>query len=273
MQITVIGGLIFGFVCIIISILLNGDIGGFIDPASIFIVVGGVIASTLVAYPISDVKRIPKLMKMAMSKTDIDVYKDIDKIVELSETARKEGLLALENSTEGMDDPFLKNGVMLILDGSDPELVKNVMETELSFMADRHSNGVAILNFMSSASPAFGMIGTLIGLINMLATLSEMDTLGASMAVALVTTFYGCVLANLIFTPLARQLSLKSEQEQLRKSIIIEGILSIQDGENPRVIRDKLMAFVSRSSAATQKKAGRKQNPLPEGNEGGEANG
>lgn len=266
-----IGGIIFGFACIVASIILGGaQISSFIDVQSIFIVVGGMLGATMATYPLSDLKRIPKLLGLAIKKDQVDVREGIDKIIELAELARREGLLALENQTGEISDPFMKNGIMLILDGSDPELVKNVMETEVYFMADRHTSGAAIFNSMSAYCPAFGMVGTLIGLIKMLLTLEDSSTLGPNMAVALVTTFYGVIFANLIFTPIAKQLMIKSEKEQLRKNIIIEGILSIQDGENPRVIRDKLMAFVSQGEAQeiSEKPIGKKA-AAPEG-DGGE---
>ena len=134
----------------------------------------------------------------------------------------------------------------MIVDGADAELVKNVLETEISFIEERHSQGQAIILSMSAYSPAYGMIGTLIGLINMLKDLSDMNKLGPSMAVALVTTFYGVVLANLVFTPIAKKLKVQSDMESLQKELYLEGLLSIQDGENPRIIKDKLTAFVAR---------------------------
>lgn len=263
-------GVIVGIGCIVAAIIMGGaQISSFIDVQSLFIVIGGMLGATIATYP-ADIKKLPKLFKLAISKDTVNIGDDIDKIVELAELARKEGLLALENATEGMDDPFMKNGIMLILDGSDPELVKNVMETEVYFMADRHAVGAAMFNSMSAYSPAFGMVGTLIGLIKMLLTLEDSSTLGPNMAVALVTTFYGVIFANLIFTPLSKQLSSKSESEQLRKNMIIEGILSIQDGENPRMIRDKLLAFVSRSEAsALEAKSGTTKARTSD--EGGEA--
>ncbi len=247
MQITLIGGIVFGFICIVITILLGGTTQGFIDMQSMFIVFGGVISATVASYSLDDLKKLPKLFGIALKGDTFKVEDDIDKIIELAELARKEGLLSLENAAEGLDDPFMKNGIMLMLDGSDPELVKNIMETEVAYMSDRHAFCSGIFSQMAAYAPAFGMIGTLIGLIQMLLNLSDM-------AVAIVTTFYGVILANLIFTPFAKQLSAKSDREQLRKSIIIEGILSIQDGEKPRVIRDKLSAFMARNNAIAEEK-------------------
>ncbi|NLT57781.1 MAG: motility protein A [Clostridiales bacterium] len=239
------GGLLWGAFCVIVSILLSGDLGMYFDIPSIFIVFGGVMSATMVSYPLSTLKTLPQLIGNAFRAKQIDYGEDIEMIINIANIARREGILALEESVDSTGDPFLKKGLMLIVDGSDPELVRNIMETELAFISERHSNGQAVLLSMSSFSPAFGMAGTLIGLINMLQTLEDMDSLGPNMAVALVTTFYGVLLANLVFTPMATKLRVQSNGEYLRKEMILEGILSIQDGENPRIIREKLSAFLS----------------------------
>jgi chemotaxis protein MotA len=237
-----------GFACIIISILIPGaKLGGYIDAASVFVVVGGTLCATVAAYPMNTLKSLVKVVGNAFQKKDMDLTKDIDMVIDVANVARREGILALEETVSNMDEPFLKKGIMLIVDGSDPELVRSIMETELSFIKDRHSSGQAVLLQMSSFAPAFGMIGTLIGLINMLGELSDVDSLGPNMAIALVTTFYGVILANLVFTPLAKKLKTMSDSEFLRKELMLEGILSIQDGENPRIIREKLNAFLSNS--------------------------
>ena len=186
-------------------------------------------------------------MGTAFKAQNVDLSKDVDNIIYIANIARREGILALEESVSQMDDPFLKKGIMLIVDGSDPELVRSIMETELDFIHERHTQGQAVLLQMSAYSPAFGMIGTLIGLINMLAKLDDPSSLGPGMATALVTTFYGSMLANMVFTPLAKKLGVMSSEEYLRKELVLEGILSIQDGENPRIIREKLNAFLSHS--------------------------
>jgi chemotaxis protein MotA len=183
-------------------------------------------------------------MKIALSKDKIDYNSSVLTLINLANIARREGVLALEEESNSLDDNFLRKGIILIVDGSDPELVKNILETELNFIEERHGQGQAILYSMSAYAPAFGMIGTLIGLINMLKDLSNTDALGPSMAVALVTTFYGVMLANLFFTPLAGRLKEKTAHEILHKEMIIEGILSIQAGENPRIIEEKLKAFL-----------------------------
>jgi chemotaxis protein MotA len=247
LEISTLIGLIGAFAFIIISIMMGGDIGGFIDPGSIMIVVGGVVCATMVAYPMDVLKTIPKLIGLTFKAQKMDINKDLDMIINIANVARREGILALEETIKDSDDPFLKKGIMLIIDGSDPELVRSIMETELSFLSDRHASGAAVLETMSALSPAFGMIGTLIGLINMLAVLDDPSALGGGMATALVTTFYGSFLANVLFTPMARKLRTMSRNEYLRKELLLEGILSIQDGENPRIIREKLNAFLARN--------------------------
>lgn len=251
MNLTLIMGWGVAIGCTIASIIMAGaGIMDFIDGPSIFIVVGGTLGALIASTPMADMKKLMTLVKIAFNGATVDLGKQIDDIVEMANVARKNGLLALEDRVSGMDDPFLKNGVMLILDGTDPELVKSVMETEVYFMDERHSRLASIFERGSSLAPAFGMIGTLIGLINMLQKLDDPSNLGPSMAVALITTFYGVLIANVIFNPLTNQLKMKSQNEQIQKDIIIEGILSIQDGENPRVIRDKLRAFVSKSDVS-----------------------
>ena len=233
--------------------MLDGVLGDYINMPSVFIVFGGVIASTVVSYPMEALKNLGKLMGNAFKLKKVDFQADIENIVKIANIARREGILALEETVNEMNDPFMQKGIMLIIDGSDPELVKSVLETELVFVRERHSSGQAILLQMSSYSPAFGMIGTLIGLINMLKKLDDPSSLGPSMAVALVTTFYGVILANLLFTPLAKKLAAQSADECLRKEMVLEGILSIQDGENPRIIREKLNAFLPHSQVSSQK--------------------
>ena len=247
MDITTFGGLIFGFICIIFGIFLGGELESFWDLPSLFIVFGGVFAATMVSYPLYKLRNMISVVKKAFTKSSIDLNEDIEMIITIAQIARKEGLLALENSIDDMDEPFLKKGVMLIVDGSDPELIKTVLESDIYFMDERHAQSRAIMESMSSFSPAFGMIGTLIGLINMLQHLSDPDALGPGMSTALVTTFYGCILANLLFTPLAKKLKTYSESEHLRKELLLEGMLALQDGENPRVIREKLNAFLPKN--------------------------
>ncbi|MDR1065285.1 MAG: MotA/TolQ/ExbB proton channel family protein [Oscillospiraceae bacterium] len=249
MELTTALGMVMGFAFIIICILWPGsvDIMAYVDPASVFIVVGGVIASTVVAYPLNTLKNLVKVMSKAFKARKLDLPKDIDMIIDVANVARRESILAIEDSVKAMNDPFFLKGAMLVMDGIDPELVREVMEMELSYIESRHSGSQSVILQMSSFSPAYGMIGTLVGLINMLGSLTDMDALGPNMAIALVTTFYGVILANLIFTPIAKKLKMMGDDEILRSELLLEGILAIQAGENPTLIRERLNAFLPQS--------------------------
>ncbi|MCT4606727.1 MAG: flagellar motor protein [Marinisporobacter sp.] len=245
MDLATVLGIVVGMAFIIGGILIGGSLSTFVDPASIVIVLGGTIAGTFVTYPMNKVKEALVVVKKAFMTKNLKPTETIDKIIDIANIARREGLLALEEAAEGVDDDFLKKGVMLIVDGTDPELVRNILETELSFLEERHGEGRSIFDTLGSLAPAFGMVGTLIGLINMLKTLEDPSTVGPSMSVALITTFYGAVLANLIFIPIATKLKLRSREEILIKEVMVEGLLSIQAGENPRIIEVKLKSFLS----------------------------
>ncbi|MDL2220243.1 MotA/TolQ/ExbB proton channel family protein [Eubacteriales bacterium OttesenSCG-928-N14] len=245
---TTLIGFLAGFACVVIGILWAGaSLGDYIDAASIFVTVGGTIAATFMSFPLHQFKSALAAAKQTFQKKEVDLTESIDTILRIANIARKEGLLALENAMGDIDDEFLQKGIMLIVDGADPELIKTVMETEIYFIQQRHANSQAVLLQASSFGPAFGMIGTLIGLVNMLNKLDDPSTLGPQMAVALITTFYGVLMANLIFTPIAKQLKVMSDDETNAKELLLEGLLSIQDGENPRIIRDKLTSFLSRT--------------------------
>ncbi len=242
-------GLIAGIVFIFLSILFAAgmDVGGvisFIDPASFMIVFGGTLAATLIAHPLPKFIAGLKVFGKIMKQPPIDTVSGITKIIELANLARKEGLLALEEAVVDIEDEFLKKGIMLIVDGTDPELVRSILETEISYLEARHKNSQDFWGFVASMAPAWGMIGTLIGLVMMLQALDDPTTIGPKMAVALITTFYGSVVANYIAEPVKNKLTIFSGEEMLIKEILIEGILSIQAGENPRIIEEKLKSFL-----------------------------
>ncbi len=247
MDITTIIGLAAGFGCIIVSILISegATISSFIDWPSVMIVFGGTIASTVIAPAGKDLKTLPGILQAAFKKNSNTLSEEIHLIAEMSMIAKKNGMLYLENSLENISDPFMKKGILLIMDGTDPEYIRTLMEAEIYYMQERHAKGQAIVDTMAGFAPAYGMVGTLIGLINMLKNLDDADSLGPSMAVALVTTFYGVILANLIFTPISKKLKANTAQETLRKELLLEGILAIQVGENPRLIKDRLSSFLS----------------------------
>jgi len=245
MDITTFIGVVLGIACTVISILLGGSLKGFWDIPSVFIVLGGGIASTLISYRVSEVAKIMKVVAKAFGGKQAAPHETIRLLVELSQKARREGLLALESEQENLDDDYIKQSLQLIVDGVEPETIRESMEFELQNLEARHAKGQGLFKTMGSLFPAWGMIGTLIGLINLLGHLDEPSKIGPSMAVALVTTFYGSVLANLICNPIATKLALKSKEEIRLKEMIIEGILSIQAGENPRIMEHKLKTFLS----------------------------
>ena len=192
-----------------------------------------------------------KSFTLALKQPEMDMAQMIQKIIELSNVARKEGLLSLEEAAGSIEDDFLKKGILLVVDGTDPELVRAIMETELSCIQDRHSTNIHFWEDFATMGPAWGMIGTLIGLVNMLYEMDDPSSIGPSMAVALVTTLYGSLLANWICTPVATKLKLNNANEITMKEIAIEGLLSIQAGENPRVIEEKLKSFLAPKDRTT----------------------
>lgn len=244
MDIATIVGLIMGFVFIIGGIVQSGELSSFLHIPSMLIVLGGTIASTLASYPIKNFLRTGRIIRQAFVYEEISPDETIAQIIDLANIARKEGLLSLEEQGEKMNDEFLQKGILLIVDGTDPELVRNILETELVFIEERHAEGQSIFETMGAFAPAYGMIGTLIGLINMLKDLDDPSAIGPNMSVALVTTFYGSFLANLVFLPLANKLKIRSKKEILVKELTVEGLLSIQAGENPRIIEEKLKTFI-----------------------------
>lgn len=254
MDLATIIGFLFGTAFVIWGISLSGSLLNFYEFSSIVIVLGGTIASTLISYPLKKVIGTMKVVKHAFAINTFNPSFVINQLIELSNLARREGLLALEEAGEKVEDEFLKKGIMLIVDGTDPELVRNILETELVFLEERHRDGQRLFETMGSFSPAFGMIGTLIGLINMLKYLDNPSSVGPNMSVALITTFYGAVLANLVFLPIANKLKGRSSEEILVKELMVEGLLSIQAGENPRIIEEKLKTFLSPEMRRNYKK-------------------
>lgn len=251
MDIITLIGLMTGVVLLTGAIILGGQPIIFISLDSILIVLGGTLAATMINYSWAKLSKLPSLVKIAFSKNEHDSNEVISLLVQFAEKARREGLLALEQEVMEVDDQFLQKGIQLVVDGTDPELVRNILETKLTFIEERHHEGQGILKQMGALAPAFGMIGTLIGLIQMLSELDDPTQLGSGMAVALLTTFYGALIANLIFIPMAGKLETTSHDEILLKEVMIEGILSIQAGENPRIVEEKLRAFLAEEDETT----------------------
>ena len=220
-------------------------IGWMIDGASFALVIVGAFASTMIAMPFDIFKAALKAQSLVMKPPKFNATVGINQIVALANTARKEGVLALEDSAANMDDAFLKKGIMLIVDGTDPDLVKGIMETEMAYIEERHGNIAGVFDNLGAFAPSWGMKGTLIGLVVMLGDLDDMAAIGPAMATALLTTFWGAIAANAWFIPFSSKLKLVSKEEILLKTVLIEGMLSIQAGENPRIIEEKLKSFLS----------------------------
>ena len=244
MDIATVIGLILGAIVVVGSILLGGSIAMFINMPSVVVVVFGSIASVLIAFPLGQVLKMPVVMKNAMFSKPQNLSALIEELVRYAEIARRDGILSLENHTEEMSDGFIVQGVSMAVDGTDPELIEQIMETDLENLVDRHALGKSTLDAMGKYAPAFGMIGTLIGLVAMLGNMSDPSGIGAGMAVALLTTLYGAIIANVVFLPLADKLALRSGEEVLAKTIIIKGVMGIQAGDNPRVVDSKLRTFL-----------------------------
>ena len=233
---------------VVFGIITSGGVsamGNFVDPPSIVITIGGSLSSLLSSYTMPEVINNLKGLGVAFKDPKMDHGAVIRQIIDLSNVARKEGLLALEEVAGNLDDEFMKKGILLIVDGTEPELVRGILETELVNMDDRHKSMAGFYDTWATLGPAWGMIGTLVGLVNMLKKLDDFNTIGPNMATALLTTLYGSLIANWFCTPLANKMKNINSKEYQMKEIVIEGLLSIQAGENPRVIEEKLKSFLS----------------------------
>lgn len=249
MDIASIMGLVVCMAMVFLGIVTGDDgisaIGNFYDRNSIFITFGGSFACTMIFFSIKDFFNSLKAFRIALKASPNRETETIKNIIDLSNIARKEGLLALEEAANNLEDEYLKKGVLLIVDGTDPELVRGIMETEMICIENRHKKVIKFYDTLASMGPAWGMIGTLIGLINMLKHLSDIAAVGPNMSIALITTLYGSILANWIASPISGKLKYNNDIEMMLKEVTIEGLLSIQAGENPRVIEEKLKSFLS----------------------------
>ena len=249
MDFTSIIGMVVAFGLMIYGMVNGHDfsviVDNFVDMPSVYIVFGGVLGSAFAGNSLKGFLSGLKSISLIFKNPKSDEAGTIKSIIELSNLARREGLLALEESANNLEDEFMKKGIMLIVDGTDPELVRSILEAELVNVDSRHQGNITFWKNIATSGPAWGMIGTLLGLINMLKNLSDPDSIGPNMSVALVTTLYGSIIANWLCAPIVAKLSLQNETEIKLKEVMIEGILSIQAGENPRVIEEKLKSFLA----------------------------
>lgn len=254
MDLATIIGFVLAMASVILSIMANGPLSAFWDTGSAFIVFGGTLAATFINYPLSDVLGMVGVLKNALFFKAPAPGETIKQLVHFAEMARREGILFLEKEMNNIEDPFLKQGLQLAVDGTEPDLMRNILSTEIAYLQERHDVGAGIFNSMGEFAPAFGMIGTLIGLILMLGSMDDPSSIGPAMAVAMITTFYGAVLANVFFLPIAGKLKVRSSQEVLIRELMMEGILAMQSGDNPRLVEQKLISFIAPKLRATAKK-------------------
>lgn len=251
MDIASLAGIALGFAMLIFGIVSSGGVAAipnFIDVPSIIITIFGSLTSMLSSCKLPDFINGLKGITLAIKEPSVGSPADaITSILDLANTSRKEGLLALEEASRNLEDDFMKKGIMLVVDGTEPELVRGILETELTCVEDRHKKVISFYDNWGALGPAWGMIGTLCGLVNMLKNLDDMSTIGPNMAVALLTTLYGSLIANWLCAPVANKLKVNNEKELMVKNITVEGLLSIQAGENPRVIEEKLKSFLAPS--------------------------
>ncbi len=246
MDLATIIGVVLGFGLVVTSMALGpGGVGIFVHYPSIVIVFGGTIAVTMMCFPMSDIKQISKVMLVTAFRKSATPEEEIERIVEYANLARKEGLLALEAKLEEVNDKFFSKGIQLVIDGFGAETVRDIMVLEADWQRSRHGTGKKIMDQMGAFAPAFGMIGTLVGLVQMLQNLSDPSMIGQGMATALLTTLYGAMLSNMLFLPLSGKLEVLAGSEGLLRDLMIEGIVAIQSGEKPALIKEKLKGFLA----------------------------
>lgn len=238
-------GLISGLILIGLGISSGGSLLAFWNVPSLMITLGGTVAATLLNFPFVDLKSAVRALKIVFTEKLDDPADVIMELISLADKARREGLLALDTSLDLIEDAFLRKGLQLVVDATDPELIQEILETDIDNLESRHRAGRRVFESMATYAPAFGMIGTLIGLIQMLRNIDNPSSVGPAMAVALVTTFYGAMLAYLIFIPIAGKLAVRSQKEMQIRQIMLEGILSIQAGDNPRIVEEKLRSYLA----------------------------
>ncbi len=245
MDISSLVGFLLAFALIIGSMMMgSAPMSAFIDIPSLMVVIGGALAAAMICFPLKSMLATPKVMMKVFLSKPTDVKDMIRQIVSLAETARRDGLLALEGRLEEVTNPFIKLGIQMAVDGTRPEVIEDILRTEIDAISTRHRDGKAVMDQLGRFAPAYGMIGTLMGLIMMLSDMSDPSSIGSGMAVALITTLYGAIVSNVVFMPFAEKLSFNNKVELNALEIVVRGVMAIQSGENPRVIEQKLYTFL-----------------------------
>ncbi|HPW68673.1 MAG: MotA/TolQ/ExbB proton channel family protein [Desulfomonilia bacterium] len=247
MDIATVIGVVFAFGMVLMGIMSGGPLTLFVDVPSLLIVVGGTFGIIFIGYPLREVLGLAGVIKNVFFTQLRDAKGLIPTFVDYATRARREGILALESAANELEDPFFKQGLELVIDGLEPQSIREILETEIEHLEQRHNKGADILNGLGTYAPAMGMVGTLIGLVQMLQSMSDPSSIGPAMALALITTFYGSIMANMIALPMAGKLAMRSKEESLEKGMIIEGIMSISAGDNPRIVERKLHSYLSPS--------------------------
>lgn len=242
--------LVLGFLLAIMSLaggfmMDGGHLGALFKHTAAIIVFGGTIGATAISYSLGELKNVPKLFKIALFPKELEPAQVIDLVVSLADEARREGLLYLENRLDEIDDQFLRKGVQLVVDGTDPELVRSIMEVELFAIEERHHIGSSIFETAGGYAPTMGIIGTVMGLVHVLGNMNDPNSLGPAIAVAFMATLYGIGSANVLWLPLGAKLANLSKKETHLRQLMIEGIVSLQAGYNPILIRERLSAFLN----------------------------
>lgn len=244
MDIATVLGIVSAFGLVFTAIFMGGGLNIFINIPALMIVVGGTLGVTMISYPLKDVLGVLKVVQKALFTKNTSVEELIERFTRFATKTRKEGILALESEIKDVKDVFLKKGVQLSIDGLEPQEIKEILDTEIDYIRNRHQLGAEVFTSMGTFAPAMGMIGTLIGLVQMLQSMDDPSTIGPAMAVALLTTFYGSILANICCMPIAGKLKTRSKEEMLTKEMTIQGIISLSNGDNPRILEQKLLAFM-----------------------------
>lgn len=245
MDLATIIGIVVALGMVLYGILMGSPLNLFWNIPSVFIVIGGTLGILFINFPLKDIIGVFSVIKNAFHSPAYNARVLVADFVVFSTKARREGILALETAAADIKDPFLKQGLELVIDGLEPQSIRDILESEMDNLEIRHKKGIDILNSIATYAPAMGMIGTLIGLVQMLQSMNDPSGIGPAMAVALITTFYGALIANLFALPMAGKLSARSNEEMLNKGIIVEGIMSISAGDNPRIVEKKLHAYIA----------------------------
>ncbi len=254
---TSIIGLIVGIVAIGLGMILKGvSVESMLNPAAFLIIIFGTVASVLIAFPTRIIKKVPRLFKIVFTeKEEVNVYELINNFAKWAEQTRREGLLSLENQMEEIDDPFLKSGLQMALDGQNPDFIRDVLMEKITAMEERHAEGARVFSQAGTYAPTLGVLGAVVGLVAALSNLQDMDVLGTAISAAFIATLFGIFTGYVLWHPFANKLREKSKQEVRIKQIMVEGILSITAGESPTVIKDKLSSYLSSQEMEQLEKA------------------